>query len=302
MKLATLHDGSRDGLLAVVSRDLALVHPAQGIAGTLRQLLDDWNFLSPQLEDLYATLNDGKARHAFGFDPRQCMAPLPRTGLVAIADIAAAPTLRSGDGLQGPMADVRLLGDNEATACAPALALVCGDIGRGSAPGPALDGVRLMGLATLWSRGEAPALQPPLALGPVLATPDELGAAWREGRLVGVAPYLVLAGAADPVMQPPLAMAEGRADGCADGRADGPAEDPAQYLVHGSPSAAAGTVLSWLAAARRLGAGSLLVLPAAAPRVAMPGQTAEVGLRLPDGSEPLGRLRQQVLAQRNAPM
>ena len=78
MKLATLKDGSRDGQLAVVSRDLSRVHFATGIAGTMQRLLDDWNFLSPQLEDLYATLNDGKARHAFDFDPRRCMAPLPR--------------------------------------------------------------------------------------------------------------------------------------------------------------------------------------------------------------------------------
>jgi fumarylacetoacetate (FAA) hydrolase len=78
MKLATLKDGSRDGQLVVVSRDLAQAHHANGIATRLQQVLDDWNFLSPQLEDLYATLNGGKARHAFPFEPRQCMAPLPR--------------------------------------------------------------------------------------------------------------------------------------------------------------------------------------------------------------------------------
>jgi fumarylacetoacetate (FAA) hydrolase len=55
-----------------------MAHFATGIATTLQQVLDDWNFLSPQLEDLYATLNGGKARHAFPFDPRLCMAPLPR--------------------------------------------------------------------------------------------------------------------------------------------------------------------------------------------------------------------------------
>ena len=44
----------------------------------MQQMLDDWNFLSPQLEDLSPTLNSGKARHAFAFDPAQCMAPLPR--------------------------------------------------------------------------------------------------------------------------------------------------------------------------------------------------------------------------------
>src|SRR5512145_1925882 len=78
MKLATYQDGSRDGQLVVVSRDLSTAHYASGVASRLQQVLDDWNFVSPQLEDLSATLNDGKARHAFAFDPRLCMAPLPR--------------------------------------------------------------------------------------------------------------------------------------------------------------------------------------------------------------------------------
>src|SRR5512145_527499 len=78
MKLATYKDGSRDGQLVVVSRDLSTAHYASGIATRLQQLLDDWNFLSPQLEDLYQTLNHGKARHAFAFEPKRCMAPLPR--------------------------------------------------------------------------------------------------------------------------------------------------------------------------------------------------------------------------------
>src|SRR5512137_1911673 len=76
MKLATYKDGSRDGQLVVVSRDLATAHYATGMAGTMRQLLDDWNFIAPQLQDLYVTLNQGKARHAFPFEPRMCMAPL----------------------------------------------------------------------------------------------------------------------------------------------------------------------------------------------------------------------------------
>ena len=71
MKLATYKDGSRDGQLVVVSRDLSLAHYASGIATRLQQVLDDWNFLSPLLEDLSATLNHGKPRHAFPFDPVQ---------------------------------------------------------------------------------------------------------------------------------------------------------------------------------------------------------------------------------------
>ena len=78
MKLATYKDGSRDGQLIVVSRDLSSAHYASGIATRMQQVLDDWNFLSPQLEELSQTLNHGKARHAFAFDARMCMAPLPR--------------------------------------------------------------------------------------------------------------------------------------------------------------------------------------------------------------------------------
>ena len=52
MKLATYRDGSRDGQLVVVSRDLGTAHYATGIAARLQQVLDDWNFLSPQLQDL----------------------------------------------------------------------------------------------------------------------------------------------------------------------------------------------------------------------------------------------------------
>ena len=47
MKLATYKDGSRDGQLVVVSRDLSSAHYATGIANTLQQALDDWNFISP---------------------------------------------------------------------------------------------------------------------------------------------------------------------------------------------------------------------------------------------------------------
>ena len=86
MKLATYKDGSRDGQLIVVSRDLSTAHYATGIAGKMQQVLDDWNFMSPQLQDLYDALNrtaegassGNKARHAFPFEPAQCMAPLPR--------------------------------------------------------------------------------------------------------------------------------------------------------------------------------------------------------------------------------
>ena len=78
MKLATYKDGSRDGQLVVVSRDLSTAHFATGIATRMQQALDDWNFIAPLLQDLSVALTHGKTRHAFPFDPAQCMAPLPR--------------------------------------------------------------------------------------------------------------------------------------------------------------------------------------------------------------------------------
>ena len=80
MKLATLHDGTRDGQLAVVSRDLARAVPATGIAATLQAALDDWDRVAPKLAGLAAALDagDSGSRHAQPFDAKAAMAPLPR--------------------------------------------------------------------------------------------------------------------------------------------------------------------------------------------------------------------------------
>ncbi len=216
MKLATLKDGSRDGQLAVVSRDLSLAHYATGIAGTMQRLLDDWNFISPQLEDLYATLNDGRARHAFAFDVQQCMAPLPRAyqwvdgsaylnhvELVRKARGAEVPASFYDDPLMYQGASDDFLGPTEDAVFASAdwgidfeseLAVVTGDVAIGTPADSALESVRLLMLVNDWSlRNLIPAelakgfgfLQgkPATAFGPVAVTPDELGAAWRGGRV-----------------------------------------------------------------------------------------------------------------------
>jgi fumarylacetoacetate (FAA) hydrolase len=191
MKLATLMDGSRDGQLAVVSRDLTQAHFAVGIATTIRQLLDDWNFVSPQLEDLSATLNGGKARHAFPFDPARCLAPLPRP----VAWLRTA-----GDALEaaaaGALAGARLPLVAEPAeppfVLQPLLAAITGDIPRGADAEPALEAVRLLLLGAEVSQGadEATAWRlhthAQAAFGPVAVTPDELGDAWRRGRIDGL--------------------------------------------------------------------------------------------------------------------
>ena len=173
MKLASYQDGSRDGHLVVVSHDLTTAHYASGIATRLQQVLDDWNFLSPQLEDLSTSLNHGRARHAFPFDAALCLAPLPRAYQRVVA-VAAAPAdgslpllQRSGNALFGPAAAPALAGD-------AGLAVICGDVPAGASADSALEGVRLLLLAFEFDAGAA--------FAPLAVTPDELGAAWRGGR------------------------------------------------------------------------------------------------------------------------
>jgi fumarylacetoacetate (FAA) hydrolase len=199
MKLATLKDGSRDGQLVVVSRDLMSAHYATGIADRLQQALDDWNFISPQLQDLYDTLNHGKARHAFVFEARQCMAPLPRAYLLAVGDAYALANatpkpihLIFSDQLLGPCAPLALADPERALDFAAALAVITADIPKGARSGQALDGVRLLTLVNhvqLHTDHDASASLSPYSLfsafSPVAVTPDELVwngvSAWHQG-------------------------------------------------------------------------------------------------------------------------
>jgi fumarylacetoacetate (FAA) hydrolase len=199
MKLATYKDGSRDGQLLVVSRDLSTAHYATAIADRLQQVLDDWNFLSPQLQDLYDTLNQGKARHAFPFEPRLCMAPLPRAYQWvngAASPQHEAPLMYQGgsDDLLGPCDEVVCASESLGIDFEAALAVITGDVRRGASAGQALDGIRLVMLANaITLRQLVPAEQargagllqskPATAFSPVAVTLDELGSAWDQGRL-----------------------------------------------------------------------------------------------------------------------
>ena len=71
MKLATLKDSTRDGCLAVVSRDLKHALKADHIAPSLQAALDDWDYCAPQLEQLYNEVNAGQSTRIFDLDTKQ---------------------------------------------------------------------------------------------------------------------------------------------------------------------------------------------------------------------------------------
>lgn len=78
MKLATLKNGTRDGQLVVVSRDLSTCTPVADLAPTMQGLLDLWDEIAPGLAPIYQALNSGRASQSREFVPEQAMAPLPR--------------------------------------------------------------------------------------------------------------------------------------------------------------------------------------------------------------------------------
>jgi len=215
VKLATLDRGGRDGTLVVVSRDLSLCQTVSGIAATLQQALDDWAQCAPRLREVAEALENAHARHAQAFDPRHCLAPLPRAyqwadcsaflnhvrlarrarGVPPPAGLEQEPLIYQGgsDVLLGARAELsaaREWGlDFEAE-----LAAITADVPAGCDERQALGAIRLLMLANDVSlRHLVPAelargfgfyqSKPASSFSPVAVTPDELGPAWRDGRV-----------------------------------------------------------------------------------------------------------------------
>src|SRR5690348_10740496 len=75
MKLATLRDGSPDGALVVVSRDLRLAVGAGEIAPNLLRALESWDRTEPRLRALSEELSRGSAAGVFEFSGADLAAP-----------------------------------------------------------------------------------------------------------------------------------------------------------------------------------------------------------------------------------
>lgn len=216
MKLATLRNDTRNGALAVVSRDLKQVQIAFDIAPTLQAALDDWDYCSPLLQNLYDELNRQPGSRAFAFDPAQCMAPLPRAyqWLDGSSYLPHIETLRKSRGAEMPPDAKRdplmyqgnsdfFIGATDPIEAASEewdidvegeLAVILGDVPMAIKHERAAEEIRLFMLANDVSLRAVLAREFPKGLGPVqgkvatafspvAVTPDELGAAWDGRRL-----------------------------------------------------------------------------------------------------------------------
>ncbi|WP_435608432.1 fumarylacetoacetate hydrolase family protein [Pseudomonas knackmussii] len=216
MKLATLDDGSRDGCLLVVSRDLQRAVDASGIATTLQAALDHWNAVEADLQRLYQRLNANDVGGAFDLDPARLAAPLPRAwqwldgscflshgelmqkafNLDPIDGADSIPLMYqgAGDDFLGPRADIPLPSEAHGIDFEGEFAVLVDAVPMGCPADQALRHVRLvLQLNDVSLRALAPRemktgfgflqAKPSSSFAPVAVTPDELGDAWREGRV-----------------------------------------------------------------------------------------------------------------------
>ena len=214
MKLATLKQGGRDGTLVVVNRDLTRAQAVPAIAPTLQTALDHWAVTEPQLREVYATLNNGHARHAIPFDPAGCHSPLPRAyqwadGSAYVnhvelvrkarnADMPASfwtdPLMYQGgsDSFIGPCDAIVAASEDWGIDMEGEVAVITDDVPMGTTADEAAAHIKLLMLANDVSlRNLIPAelakgfgflqSKPATAFSPVAVTADELGGAW-DGR------------------------------------------------------------------------------------------------------------------------
>lgn len=209
MKLATYDDGTLDGQLWVVSRDLTRAVRAD--TPNLLTALQDWETHAPALQTLSDQVN---TQDCAPFDPSRCLAPLPRApgwldasaflnhgrlmdqafGNDPIPDFETIPLVYQGasDDFRGPLADVEFPDDADMIDMEGEFGVILGRVPLGASTQEALSAVRLLVQINDWSlRRYGPSemrrgfgfllAKPATAFAPLAITPDEIGPHWQAG-------------------------------------------------------------------------------------------------------------------------
>lgn len=215
MKLASLENGTRDGRLVLVTRNLAWCVDARPIAPTLQAALDQWDMVEPRLRDLAAALeNEAVERQPFNQD--DALAPLPRAyhWVDGSAYVNHVELVRKSRGAEMPLSfwtDPLVYQGGSDTLSAPnapivvpdesfgidfeaELAVITDDVPMQCSQTDAHLHIKLVMLANDVSlRNLIPAelakgfgfyqSKPSTAFSPVVVTPDELGGAWADAKV-----------------------------------------------------------------------------------------------------------------------
>jgi len=216
MKLATLHDHTRDGRLVVVSRDLSFCVAVPEIARTLQAALDAWPAAAPGLDAISTELNAGRMPDAEAFDSAKAMAPLPRAyqwadgsayvnhvqlvrrarGATLPPEFWTDPLMYQGvsDHMLGAREDIVLADEGWGIDFEAEVAVITGDVKMGTRVADAGRHILLLMLVNDVSlRNLIPQelakgfgffqSKPASSFSPVAVTPDELGDAWRDSKV-----------------------------------------------------------------------------------------------------------------------
>lgn len=210
MKLASFNDGTRDGKLVVVSRDLTRCCAAGYIAPTLQHALDNWERVAPRLEALQTDV-EHQAVPCERFHEREALSPLPRAyqwadgsayinhvelvrkarGAEVPESFYTDPLMYQGgsDGFLAPRQDIPLGDPAWGMDMEGEIACITDDVPTGVSKEDAAGHIKLLMLVNDVSlRGLIPGelakgfgffqSKPASAFSPVAVTPDELGEAW----------------------------------------------------------------------------------------------------------------------------
>ncbi len=216
MKFASYRNGTRDGQLMLVSRDLSKAIAVPGLAATLQEVLDDWDGIAPELEKVYQSLNKGELSDAENFNEALCESPLPRAyqwadGSAYVNHVELVRKARNAemppsfwtdplmyqggsDDFLGPKDDIEMADTSWGIDFEAEIAIITDDVAMGTKAGQAGEFIRLIMLVNDVSlRGLIPnelgkgfgffQSKPSSAFSPVAVTPDELGDVWRDNKL-----------------------------------------------------------------------------------------------------------------------
>jgi fumarylacetoacetate (FAA) hydrolase len=216
VKLGTLKDGTRDGKLVVVSKDLTRAAAVPTVARTLLAALEAWPQTATRLRQFYDELNSGQPTGAFNLDTSRLAAPLPRApqwldasafhnhgdlmekafGLQPIEGKLQIPLMYQGasDDFIGPRDDMPLPSEADGIDFEAEIGVIVDYVPMATPAAKALQHVKLVvllndaSLRVLAGREIKTGFgflqaKPATSFAPVAVTPDELGASWRDGRV-----------------------------------------------------------------------------------------------------------------------
>ena len=216
MKLGSLKSGGRDGTLIVVDSNVQRAVTVPEISGTLQHALENWDELAPRLGTVYDNLNAGELKGAFAMEMEAMGSPLPRSyqfldGSAYLAHVERVRKARGAemppsfltdplmyqavsDGFMGPVDPIPVASEESGIDFESEVGVIVDDVPMGIAPDAVDKHIKLLVLINDVSlRNLIPAElgkgfgfmagKPRSALSPVAVTPDELGKAWRDGKV-----------------------------------------------------------------------------------------------------------------------